>query len=360
MSPRIRLTAVIVLAGLLPTVSLTLFIQLQVTDGLIESVCRGLAGLRTASDAHLTTWLGERARELEALMDERALADGLRRFATTPEDGGEHATADFLLPLCEAGGYDEVVLFDGTGEVLARSAQDGGLLPGPASSGVQELLEQAIGSPGVVVSDVRRDEGAEPALLMVRTLVPDGGGRTLGGLAVRFAPTALSEILDQREGLGMTGETYVVGAEDFLMRSPSRFMEDAPLRIKLDHAAAQMAAAGETGVVVVMGADYHPQTVISAYQPFAAHGVRWLLLTEIDAAEVLEPAMALRSSLMIILVMTAVFLWVSGAIVVTRYLGALVGAGTIDDHALAEVLRRLEDVCGQIKEIRTLGRPSQP
>lgn len=116
----------------------------------------------------------------------------------------------------------------------------------------------------------------------------------------------------QEAGFGLSGETYLVGA-DKLMRSNSRFLlEDKPgyLAImksigtdagtlkKMDtqntsiglqpvnSVAAENALKGESGYAIVK--DYRGIDVLSAYKPLKIDGLDWIILSEIDYSEALS------------------------------------------------------------------------
>ncbi len=122
-----------------------------------------------------------------------------------------------------------------------------------------------------------------------------------------------------QEGLGETGETYIVGA-DRLLRTESRFfLEDATgfmnmvsgldglaavfadrvaefettiLNFPVQTIATEESLAGRTGTMVVE--DYRGVDVLSAFRPLNVAGVQWALLSEIDAAEAFEAVTAIR------------------------------------------------------------------
>ena len=117
----------------------------------------------------------------------------------------------------------------------------------------------------------------------------------------------------ESEGLGKTGEVYLVG-QDRLIRSQSRFMvEDSTramaalrkaevpaavldqirrqgsvvLALPVRNASTQLALAGESGVHEIR--DYRNQLVLSAYGPLDFANLRWAILAEMDAAEAYGP-----------------------------------------------------------------------
>ncbi len=105
----------------------------------------------------------------------------------------------------------------------------------------------------------------------------------------------LNNIMNERAGLGETGETYLVGS-DLLMRSDS-YLDPVnhtvvasfavPETGKVDTKASRESLAGKTETEVVI--DYNGNPVLSAYCPVDIGGIKWGLLAEIDVAEAFSP-----------------------------------------------------------------------
>jgi methyl-accepting chemotaxis protein len=77
--------------------------------------------------------------------------------------------------------------------------------------------------------------------------VHDSANKLLGVLAFQMPIERLNKVMQVSEGLGKTGETYLVGA-DLLMRSDSRFSKDSTiLKTKVDTAQAREGVAGKKG-----------------------------------------------------------------------------------------------------------------
>ena len=124
-------------------------------------------------------------------------------------------------------------------------------------------------------------------------------GDTKVGVAIFQMPIdKIAAIMDERTGLGETGETYAVG-KDLLMRNNSRFAaedgKDVTFVQAVDTEATQAAFKGESGKKII--ADYRGEPVYSAWSPVTIYdGVKgqtqpitWALMSEIDAAEVKKP-----------------------------------------------------------------------
>jgi methyl-accepting chemotaxis protein len=110
-------------------------------------------------------------------------------------------------------------------------------------------------------------------------------------IALQLNDRAINHIMQQRAGMGNTGEAYLVGS-DLLMRSNSfndplhhsiktSFLD--PSQGKVDTINAHAALAGKTGIEIIN--DYRNKPVLSAYTPFQLGNNTWALLVEIDKAE---------------------------------------------------------------------------
>ncbi|GGF73309.1 methyl-accepting chemotaxis protein [Alteromonas lipolytica] len=132
-------------------------------------------------------------------------------------------------------------------------------------------------------------------------------------------------------GFGVSGETYLVGA-DTLMRSNSRFLvEDKPGYLNVMKAigtdmqtvtamdvfstsiglqtvnseAAKHALNGQTGYALVQ--DYRGVDVLSAYKPLNIAGLNWVILSEIDYSEALGFIEQLNTQIVFNILLLSVF-----------------------------------------------------
>ncbi|MGB1249022.1 MAG: adenylate/guanylate cyclase domain-containing protein [Candidatus Promineifilaceae bacterium] len=196
------------------------------------------------------------------------------------------------------------------------------LIDGPyATSGLGEAVDRILENPDparIDVVDFRAyDPSAQaPAMFLGMSLY---AGETLIGVLVIQAPVdEIDQVMTsgqawEEKGLGVSGETYLVGA-DHLMRSMSRFLiedklgylqalrnadtnqeqidlianlETSILQQEVNTASVELALAGQDGVHIVN--DYRGVAVLSAYAPVEIEGFDWVILAEIDEAEVSQP-----------------------------------------------------------------------
>jgi len=105
----------------------------------------------------------------------------------------------------------------------------------------------------------------------------------IGVLAYQMPSGVINRIMSDVEGLGETGQSYIVGS-DLLMRSDSRFDEESTvLTRKVDMPAVHHALEGGHGV------DYEPsltgEDAFAAYSQISAFDTKWAVVAEIEIAE---------------------------------------------------------------------------
>ena len=136
----------------------------------------------------------------------------------------------------------------------------------------------------------------QPASFMASPIY-DEDGKKIGVLAFQAPSDRINKIMQFTNGMGETGETYIVG-EDFLMRSDSRFQEtSSTLKTKVETDTVKLALQNQTGVQ--MTPDYRGIMVLSAYGPLQFEGVKWAVMSEKDAAEVMQQVMRARAMILL-------------------------------------------------------------
>ncbi len=126
-------------------------------------------------------------------------------------------------------------------------------------------------------------------------------------VALQLPLDAVNNIMQQRSGLGETGETYLIGS-DKLMRSDS-YIDPTGHSVSASFAgtverngvntdASRAALSGEEDAKIVI--DYNGNPVLSAYAPLNVFGTTWAVLAEIDEVEAFAASDALQMSIIII------------------------------------------------------------
>jgi methyl-accepting chemotaxis protein len=200
---------------------------------------------------------------------------------------------DWATRFREHFGYYDVFLISPSGDILYTVAKEidfaTNLKTGPyRKSPLAEVFRRAMAKPQEVltVSDFARypPSNDDPAAFAGHAIEKDG--KVIGVFAVQIPAEPLNDLMRFTAGMGATGETYLVGP-DGLMRSQSRFTETPTLlETKVDNQAAQDGKSGKSGARIV--ADYRGIPVLSVYAPVDFGGQPYVLLAEIDEAEVLS------------------------------------------------------------------------
>ena len=174
-------------------------------------------------------------------------------------------------------------------------------------------------------------------------------GRPIAVLILQVSADAIDRVMTgghqwERDGLGKTGESYLVGS-DFLMRSNSRFLIESPdlyaerlrriktpeneidrimrhnstiLLQKVRSHAAEQAIAGNQGIGVTTG--YGGNEILAAWAPLHVAGLEWGIVAKIERDEAYAPMQhmardTLIQTLLILLVITLVVMFLATSFV---------------------------------------------
>ena len=128
----------------------------------------------------------------------------------------------------------------------------------------------------------------------------------LGILVFQMPVDEINRRLLVKEGLGESGEVYLVGSDN-LMRSQSRFSEESTILYqKIESSTANAAISGSEGAEITQ--DYRGINVLSAYAPLAIKGLNWVILAEIDEDEAFKNVKELEIAILIAMVIAVAFI----------------------------------------------------
>ncbi|MBD2292018.1 methyl-accepting chemotaxis protein [Anabaena sphaerica FACHB-251] len=154
------------------------------------------------------------------------------------------------------------------------------------------------------------------------------GENLVGILAIQLPIDQINRVLTsnknwQNDGLGNTGETYMIG-DDLFMRSNSRLLlEDRQAYInilktqgisddtiglveqletsiflqKINTEAAKLAIKKQSGTLIIEQ-NYQGKTVLSSYAPLKIEGINWAIISEKDLSEAYQPIYNLQQVLL--------------------------------------------------------------
>ena len=208
------------------------------------------------------------------------------------------------------------------------------------------------------------------------------GGEKVGVLIFQMPIDEINAVMTNDEqwsavGLGASGETYLIGADN-KMRSNSRFLiedfdgyisalEDGGIDSRtvdlikqkqssiglqeINTKAANAALSGQEGVEIIN--DYRDVPVLSAYKPLNIDGVKYALLTEIDEEEAFAAVNSLQMSIILISLLMAGIVSVLGWFIARGISKPIVSiAGVAENIAIGNIDQRIDIKSGD--EIGTL------
>ncbi|NER00154.1 MAG: hypothetical protein F6K30_26230, partial [Cyanothece sp. SIO2G6] len=174
------------------------------------------------------------------------------------------------------------------------------------------------------------------------------GSRLVGILAAQLPIDEINRVLTgsqnwQQDGLGDTGETYLVG-DDLRLRSAARLLIESPeeyfgilrdsridpetvdlieqlqtslLLHPIETDAAKDVIVGESGTRIMPG--YYGSDVLSSYAPLNIQGVNWGIVSEMALAEAYVPVNTLQNYLLLSIIVLILLVTLFATIVAQRF-----------------------------------------
>jgi methyl-accepting chemotaxis protein len=204
-------------------------------------------------------------------------------------------------------GYADIYLFDPKGQMVYSAAKQDdfatNVTDGPyAKTGLGEAVTKALAIESPTDS-VLTDLGEyTPSLKgpvgFFAKPIFNAQGRKIGVLAFAVPASLLLPVINNRTGMGQSGETLIVGA-DGLVRSDSAFTgESDVLKMEIESPVVAAATAGTAASGDL--SDYQGGAALVAAAPVEAKGLNWALATVMRADEVFAPINAMRNAMLVI------------------------------------------------------------
>ena len=263
---------------------------------------------------------------------------------------GAAKKTDLVVRYKEKYGYGNVFIIGADGYVL-HTAKHGvdrytNLLTGPMKkTNLGTLVKKVIKAKNFGMADFKHYGPSRniPAAFMAQPVVVDGNIQFL--VAVQLSLDQINSVTAERNGLGETGETYLVG-RDRLWRSDSFYVSELEVfttilnpGTKVNTEAVQRALTGKTGTKIITS--YRDVDVLSSWQPLTIvepnpvnpKGVKWAMVTEMALSEIQRPVRNL-----------ALF---SAALLAVAVL-LVTGVAFLMSHGLTRQIKLIQELFGNI------------
>jgi methyl-accepting chemotaxis protein len=300
----VKLISVFLLISIIPALIIGFLSMNNASEGLEEQAFSSLRAVREIKANQIEDFFGEKLADVDVLSGSRdtlfAMEEIADIYAAEGLDSMQYNNAanryqEHFTHFIEEYGYYDLFLINNDGEIVYTQAREDdlgtNLINGQYSdSNLAEVYTKGKESRALVDYAYYEPSDA-PAIFVASPIVQNE--QTIGVLALQISDEAINAIMNERTGLGESGETYLVG-EDNLMRSNSRFSEQATILDRsINTDAVSEALAGTTDSKIIE--DYRGIEVLSAYSPIETEGFNWAIIAEIDEEEALAVVSALQT-----------------------------------------------------------------
>lgn len=305
--------------GLLP---LALFGYLALhlsTVSLEEQAFEKLEAVREIKETQIEEYFHQ--READIVMLEHAVEALIFKDTHSKEDEiiAAQSNQSYFEHFIEAYGYDDLLMVKPDGDVFysVKKLQDykTNVKTGPYSrTGLGHIVNDTITklkNHAFHIEDFSPypPNNNKPEAFISAPIMVDGELDSI--LVLKLSIDHINELMQQRDGMGETGESYLVGA-DHKMRSDS-FLDPVNHSVKasfagsiarngVDSIAVNAALSGKIGSEIIT--DYNGNLVLSAYAPLKLDDLDWVMIVEMDEVEALIPVVELRNIMLIVIAVT--------------------------------------------------------
>ena len=226
-----------------------------------------------------------------------------------------HGYLDVLL-LCQKHGH--IMYSSARGRDFATSLRTGNY----RDSHLSTLWKKArlVKYPVLTDIDAYAPSGGDPAMFLGMQIHQHG--KSLGVLVFRLPFTDIDEIMQERTGLGKSGQTYLVGIDKRMRSNSILFPSTHSLSASfhgtvenngVDTESVVKAFAGHDGQQIIT--DHRGQRVLSSYSTISIQDVYWAIIAEIDEEEIIRPIKSLMytiivaaAGILVVVILAALFM----------------------------------------------------
>ncbi|MGB0893090.1 MAG: methyl-accepting chemotaxis protein [Parashewanella sp.] len=303
------------LIGLIPALLIGLITFFISIDSIDKQIYNQLESVREIKLSQINRYLQQTEADtklLQTILQQKLSVN--KQDLNTLAKSNDQLFADFI----RLKGYYDLFIINPAAKVIYTVTKEADyqtdLKNGPfRNSGLAKLYNQVLSTGALAVIDFSpyAPSGNSPQAFIGIPVKKEG--ELVAVASLQFSIDAINEIMQQREGMGKTGETYLVGS-DYRMRSDS-YLDPVGHSIKASFAgtvanngvntqAVKNALNGLQGAEIII--DYNGNPVLSAYTPLSFHSLSWVLLAEIDESEAFAAVNELTLDSLLVILLTAI------------------------------------------------------
>jgi methyl-accepting chemotaxis protein len=330
-SLKIRLMGILILVSLLPLILAGIIGYHSVKSELQNEVINKLTAVRDIKALQIQEYFRERVADMQVLVKDKQTKTALQNFIQATTETSDFRTLylhkldasndessytkvhkyyhSIFQEYSSTYGYYDLIFIEpeqGTIVYSVAKGEDFGTSLRTGMYGDSNLaiaFREVLNTREIVIKDFAYYKPSRaPASFVLAPIIEEN--KLLGVVALQLSTKKLNEVMQEKTGMGETGETYLI-AEDHFMRSDSRFSTSSTiLQQKVDSNAVNDALQGKKGVIT--NTDYHNKLVLSAYCPIALPNLRWILISEIDEEEAFKKLDHLLYGLLVLMLICGI------------------------------------------------------
>lgn len=316
MKLRSKLLLAFLCLGILPALVISVLTINSAATLLEKQASNQLTSIRAIKQKQIEQYFQQRKIDIQLLAFN--VSQLLILNNSTDPVNAANSQHDYFKSYIETNGYYDLFLINTSGyiyySVTKEDDYQSNLVNGPyASSGLGSLFQRTLSESSYQIEDFSpyAPSNDDPAAFIAEPIIIDGKIQAV--VALQLSIDDINGLMQQREGMGKTGETYLVG-DDQRMRSdsyldPTGHSVSASFKGSIEKngvqtEATQAAFNGVTDTKIII--DYNGNPVLSAFTPLNINGLNWVIIAEIDEAEVQEPIFELMVTIFYIVLATCI------------------------------------------------------
>ena len=354
--------------GIIPMVLMSIVSIISSKDELEKRAFEKLLAVKDLKTLQIQEFFDHRKDLMQDVKDNLRFTTGIPEFAEAFQYGLESPEYKSVLTkrdkglytFMEVNGFYDVFLIDTKGNVVYTVTKESDLGENLVTGSLKNSgLGKAFigGKSEFTFADYSWYEPSNDIASFISVPI-QLNGKFVGVAAFQISLVFVNKIMQGRVGMGETGETYLVGP-DYRMRSDSYLDKEGDHSVKASFAgtieengvktdAVVRALDGKDEIGIIT--DYNGNQVLSAYQPIDIYGTTWVMLAEINVAEIEIPIDALIWTLLIIMGIIIVIVIVSSLFLAKSISNAIKNVITQLDGLIDKIINGKLDSRGSVED----------
>ncbi|MFZ4707090.1 MAG: response regulator [Bacteroidales bacterium] len=281
-----------------------------------------LSGRMELKKSVIELWIKEKRKDVANVAASLETAKALGALAETYESSGYSSNA-YIQTLAVYDrhyknytllyNFDDVLMISAQGDVIYSAARESDyktniLRDGNSKSTLADAYRNSMRG-AVYISDYTDYNTIGNKYVMFLSSPVEAAGKIIGVIIIRLKTETISDLMNVRTGMGVTGETLIIG-KDFLMRSDSRLTNKGQsdiMKTKIETTPVKEAFAG----LPMSGqeTDYRGEPVLIVTELLDLEGLNWVIEAKIDVKEALATITKTQNLLFLLLTIISVIVF---------------------------------------------------